>query len=83
MVPALTHHQRFVMDNSLEPDYRFQFEQLTDHPTMDFHLRVSEHKTEALLWLNGARYRMIGVRDEEPDAPNRDNPSSGPQSGPR
>jgi hypothetical protein len=82
MVPALT-HQRFVMDDSLEPAYRFQFEQLTDHPTMDFHLRVREHKTEALLWLNGARYRMIGVRDEEPDAPNRDSPSRGAESGPR
>jgi hypothetical protein len=38
---------------------------------MDLHLRVSEHKAEALVWLNGARYRMIGVRDEEPDAPGR------------
>jgi hypothetical protein len=81
-MPALT-HQRFVMDNSLEPDYRFQLEQLTDHPTMDFHLRVSEHKAEALLWLKGARYRMIGVRDEEPDAPDRDNHSQGAERGPR
>jgi hypothetical protein len=50
---------------------------------MDFHLRVSEHKAEALLWLNGARYRMIGVRDEEPDAPDRDSPCHGPASGPQ
>jgi hypothetical protein len=50
---------------------------------MDFHLRVSEHKAEALLWLKGARYRMIGVRDEEPDAPDRDNHSQGAERGPR
>lgn len=65
----------FTMDDTLEPDYRFQFAQLTDHPTMDLHLRVSEHKAEALLWLNGARYRMIGVRDEEPGAPGRPTPT--------
>jgi hypothetical protein len=82
MVPALN-HQRFVMDNSLEPDYHFQFEQLTDHPTTDFHLRAGEHKTEELLWLNGARYRMIGVRDVEPDAPNRDRLHHEAESGPR
>jgi hypothetical protein len=56
------------MDHTLAGDYRFQFEQLTDHPTMDFHLRVTESKAEALLWLDGRRYRMLGVRDEEPDA---------------
>jgi hypothetical protein len=49
-------------------DYRFQFEQLTDHPTMDFHLRLTETKAEAVLWIAGRRYRMLGVRDEEPDA---------------
>ena len=37
------------MDHTLEPDYHFQFEQLTNHPTMDLHLRVGEHKAEALL----------------------------------
>lgn len=60
------------MDRTLEPDHHFQLAELTDRPTMDLHLRVSEQKVEALLWLGGARYRLIGARDEEPDAPGRD-----------
>lgn len=60
------------MDRTLEPDVRFQLEQLTEHPTMDLHVRVSEHKVEALLWLDGRRYRLLGVRDEEPTRPDED-----------
>jgi hypothetical protein len=56
------------MDETYARDHRFQFEQLTDHPTMDLHLRLTETKAEAVLWLAGRRYRMLGVRDEEPDA---------------
>jgi hypothetical protein len=56
------------MDHRLARDYKFQFEQLTEHPTMDFHLRVTETKAEALVWIDGRRYRMLGVRDEEPEA---------------
>jgi hypothetical protein len=55
------------MDKSLEGDYQFQLEQLTEFPTMDFHMRVTEQKVEALLWLDGRRYRLLGVRDEEPE----------------
>jgi hypothetical protein len=58
-----------VMDHNLETDAKFQLQQLTEQPTMDFHLRVTEHKAEALLWLDGRRYRLLGARDEEPDAP--------------
>jgi hypothetical protein len=57
------------MDETLARDAQFQLSELTEHPTMDLHVRVSEHKVEALLWLDGRRYRLLGVRDEEPDAP--------------
>jgi hypothetical protein len=54
------------MDPSIERDHSFQLERLLDNPTIDFHLRATEQKVEALLWLDGRRYRLLGVRDEEP-----------------
>jgi hypothetical protein len=59
------------MDDKLQDDHQFQLDELTHRPTMDVHVRVTEHKAEALLWLNGRRYRLLGVRDEEPDAASR------------
>lgn len=56
------------MDETLGRDAQFQLSELTERPTMDLHLRVTEQKVEALLWLDGRRYRLLGVRDEEPDA---------------
>jgi hypothetical protein len=59
------------MDDTLQGDHQFQLDALTHDPTMDLHVRVTEHKAEALLWLNGRRYRLLGVRDEEPSAASR------------
>ncbi len=53
------------MDDSLQPDNEHKLRQLTDHPDMDMHLRIEEHRIEGFLWSGGRRYRLVGVRDEE------------------
>jgi hypothetical protein len=62
------------MDSSLDRDHRYQLQELVHEPTLDLHIRVSENKVEALLWADGKRYRLLGVRDEEPAADGRDEP---------
>jgi hypothetical protein len=56
------------MDEHVERDTAQKLEQLTEHPDIDLHLRIQEHRIEGLAWCQGRRYRLIGVRDEEPDA---------------
>jgi hypothetical protein len=59
------------MDRTFRAACEYQLDQLIDHPTMNVNLRRTDPEAEALLWLNGARCRMIGVRDEEPHARGR------------
>ncbi|MEW1687381.1 hypothetical protein ACIQOF_27520 [Streptomyces sp. NPDC091265] len=54
------------MDDELEHDTERKLRTLTDHPDMDLHLRLEEHRIEGYIWLQGRRYRVMGVRDEEP-----------------
>ncbi|MEU4674514.1 hypothetical protein AB0F91_42795 [Amycolatopsis sp. NPDC023774] len=53
------------MDPRLREDTERKLDQLTDHPDMDLHLRIQEHRLEGYAWCNGRRYRIMGVRDEE------------------
>ncbi|MEU0381478.1 hypothetical protein [Streptomyces cyaneofuscatus] len=39
---------------------------MTDQPDMDLHLRLEEHRIEGYIWVQGRRYRIMGIRDEEP-----------------
>ncbi|MEV7046537.1 hypothetical protein [Amycolatopsis sp. NPDC051061] len=57
------------MDPRLREDTERKLDQLTDHPDMDLHLRIQEHRLEGYAWCNGRRYRIMGVRDEEEDVP--------------
>jgi hypothetical protein len=57
------------MDESLWPDSERKLQALTDTPDLDLHVRVEEHRLEGYAWWQGRRYRLMGVRDEEPAAP--------------
>ncbi|MEW1614147.1 MULTISPECIES: hypothetical protein [unclassified Streptomyces] len=54
------------MDEELEQDTRRKLHKLTDQPDMDLHLRLEEHRIEGYIWVQGRRYRIMGIRDEEP-----------------
>jgi hypothetical protein len=55
------------MDEKLRSDVDKKTEDLTEHPDIDLHLRIQEHRIEGYAWCNGLRYHLLGVRDEEPD----------------
>jgi hypothetical protein len=55
------------MDPRLRADTERKLDRITDHPDMDLHLRIQEHRLEGYAWCDGRRYRIIGVRDEEED----------------
>jgi hypothetical protein len=53
------------MDESLRQDSERKLRALTETPDLDLHVRVQEHRLEGYAWLNGRRYRLMGIRDEE------------------
>ena len=53
------------MDRRLEADTNRKLERLTEHPDLDLHLRIQEHRLEGYAWSEGRRFRILGVRDEE------------------
>ena len=53
------------MDENLEQDTTKKLKDLTEHPDIDLHLRIQDHRLEGFAWCQGRRYRIIGVRDEE------------------
>jgi len=53
------------MDRRLEADTHRKLERLTEHPDLDLHLRIQEHRLEGYAWCEGRRFRILGVRDEE------------------
>jgi hypothetical protein len=66
------------MDENLEQDTARKLEELTENPDIDLHLRIQDHRLEGFAWCQGRRYRLIGVRDEEPaDGPHRREPATG------
>lgn len=54
------------MDINLKRDAARKLEQLTEHPDIDLHLRIQDHRIEGIVWCQGRRYRLLGVRDDEP-----------------
>jgi len=56
------------MDHSLESDNQEKLRQLSDHPDLDLHLRIQDHRIEGFIWSDGRRYRLLGVRDEEDES---------------
>ncbi|MFF2721291.1 hypothetical protein [Streptomyces sp. NPDC058011] len=56
------------MDEKLERDSHSKLQKLTEQPDMDLHLRLEEHRIEGYIWLQGRRYRIMGIRDEESTA---------------
>ena len=54
------------MDINLKRDAARKLEQLTESPDIDLHLRVEDHHIEGIAWCQGRRYRLLGVRDDEP-----------------
>jgi|GraSoiStandDraft_4_1057263.scaffolds.fasta_scaffold2048955_1 hypothetical protein len=69
-----------TMDHQLEADTSRKLERLTEHPDLDLHLRIQEHRLEGYAWSDGRRFRIIGVRDEEdpPDSTEGRNGSEPP-----
>jgi hypothetical protein len=53
------------VDENLEQDTTKKLKDLTEHPDIDLHLRIQDHRLEGFAWCQGRRYRLIGVRDEE------------------
>jgi hypothetical protein len=53
------------MDHSLGSDNEEKIRALADHPDIDLHLRIQDHRVEGFVWSEGRRYRLLGVRDEE------------------
>ncbi|MEV6905207.1 hypothetical protein [Amycolatopsis sp. NPDC051372] len=43
------------MDPRLREDTERKLDQLTDHPDMDLHLRIQEHRLDGYAWCNGRR----------------------------
>lgn len=54
------------MDEHLANDHEEKLHELTEHPDLDVHLRIEAHRIEGFVWSDGRRYRLVGVRDEEP-----------------
>jgi hypothetical protein len=52
------------MDMNLKRDAARELEQLTEHPDIDLHLRIQDHRIEGIAWCQGRRYRLLGVRDD-------------------
>jgi hypothetical protein len=48
--------------NALRPTPPARWNQ---HPDLDLHLRIQEHRLEGYGWCDGRRLRILGVRDEE------------------
>jgi hypothetical protein len=63
---TLINARRTIMDINLKRDAALKLEQLTEHPDIDLHLRIQDHRIEGIAWCQGRRYRLLGVRDEEP-----------------
>lgn len=53
------------MDEKLERDSHSKLQKLTEQPDMDLHLRLEEHRIEGYIWLQGRRYRIMGIRDRD------------------
>ena len=53
------------MDAQLYSDTHHKLDRITEHPDLDLHLRIQEHRLEGYVWSAGRRFRIMGIRDEE------------------
>jgi hypothetical protein len=53
------------MDPKLQQDTNLKLHELTERPDLDLHVRIQEHRLEGYAWIDGKRYRLMGIRDEE------------------
>jgi hypothetical protein len=53
------------MDPQLYKDSNRKLDRITEHPDLDLHLRIQDHRLEGYVWSEGRRFRIMGVRDEE------------------